>query len=97
MGIKYILLSIIIILIVIVSTSLIIIENRNQENPQYKTFFVRDYKINSYELRSEYKKPRSAMYNRIYTKLVHEHFEKVNLAKDRIRIEQKIKDLEYTS
>ena len=98
MGVKYILFSIILILIVIVS-SFLIIQESPQKDLHYNIIHIRDLTFTSYETGHNFKNnpTRDGTYDDRYTAAVHRYHEKVNLAKDRIRIEQKIKDAEYTS
>lgn len=98
MGDQYTLFSVILTLIVIVS-SLLIIQESPQKDPQYTTIHLRDLSFNSYEINYNFKNnpTRDGTYDDRYTAAVHRYHDKVNLAKDRIRIEQKIKDAEYTS
>jgi hypothetical protein len=98
MGVKYILFSVIIILIVIAS-SLLIIQESPQKDPQYKIIHIRDLTFNSYEFSYNFKNnpTRDGTADDRYTAAVHRYHDKLNLAKDRIRIEQKNKSMEYTS
>lgn len=93
---KHILLSVILVLVILVSSSLFIIQKIPPDNPPYTTIYLRDYTMNTYKL--EYianQQPTSSSYDSRYTEAVHRYHERLNLAKDRVRIEQKRKETEW--
>lgn len=83
--------SLILSLIALVS-SLLIIES-SSDNAPYSTVYIRDLKINTYELEPKFaNNPTSSSYDSTYTNYLYKHYEKLNKAKDKPIVNHKKTD-----